>query len=313
MRVERVLSILVVAQIGSALLTCGCVPKNSFGPNAFTHQSRPYSVRYRGVTVSDFVSTDWLLDNYQWKNGKPNAEKHGSDYVIRRGYDTDDDGEVDVRNEEQFFDLRFTHKKKDAEIWLQSVPISSRDADKELAVLADRYVDAASGAGEVLVRYGEDGPVGSVSKRFATKVLNRAACMVSGRPAFQLDFEIANVDQLQLSPNARWSRGRIVLIDVPFDYKVEGTHGKTPYTAAMLAGLSTAPEDFGTLAPDFEAFLDRVVIAEKQDALASQAPMASTCRTQESAIPAAATNAPAPVPAAATPTAGPPSAEPITQ
>lgn len=152
------------------------------------------------------------------------------------------------------------------------------------------------------MRYGEDGPAGSVGKRFATKVVSRAVCTVSGRPAYRLDFEIANVDQPQLSPSSRWNRGRIVLIDVPFDYKVKGNHTKSIYSAVMLAGLATAPEDFGALAPDFEAFLDRVVIAEKRDVLASQASVPSTCRAADTdSAPAAAVPPPAPAPAPTAP------------
>ncbi len=99
------------------------------------------------------MGADWLLDNYQLKNGEPSALKSGEEYTIERSFDTDDDGEWDAKTMGPLYDLLFTHKKKDAEIWLQTVPVSGRDEGKELGVLAARYGKAASGSGTVFVRF----------------------------------------------------------------------------------------------------------------------------------------------------------------
>ncbi len=78
--------------------------------------------------------------------GKPTDEKQGKSYFVAREYDLDDDGDADVRIDEPYYDLLLEHRRKDAVIWLRSVPISNDDANKDLAVFAENYVDSASGS-----------------------------------------------------------------------------------------------------------------------------------------------------------------------
>ncbi len=289
---------LIVVLLG-AVVACAKQQSGAFGPRAYVHHEYPYSVAYVGSGPSQFLSADWALDNYQWKKNAPSKLKQGGEYELRRHYDTDDDGNVDEHETAPVFDLLFRHVHKDAEIWLRTVPISKSDTNKELAVLAQRYVDAVSGEGTVLVRSDE-----AHSRRYATKILSQGACAVGGHPAFRIDFEVANVDQLQLTPNARWSRGRIVLIQTAFRHSVGRRKDRVP--VVMHAGLSSEPADFERMAGDFEHLLDHVAFAERKQDLERATSAATTCRAlpQTAALPSAS----AAQPAGAAPSQAPPAA-----
>jgi hypothetical protein len=277
-------------------VSCKAPGAGTFTPDRFAHARYSYEVRYFEHGPENLLGADWRLDNYVWAKGAPKKEKQGDDYVIHRQYDMNDDGEVDTKADEQYYDLLLEHRRKDAAIWLRSAPISNHDRSKELSVFADNYVEAASGSEGVLVQFGAGGPVGSVSKRFASRVLSRSACTVSGVPAYRVDFEIANVDQLQLTPDARWVRSRIVLVQTPFLHAPNRRFAKQTLPVVMLAGLRASPDDFETLAADFDRMLDRIVIGGTKQAVQHAAAVPHTCRA-DVAPPVA--SAPAGIPASA--------------
>ncbi len=93
-----------------------------------------------------------------------------------------------------------------------------------------------------------------------------------------MDFEVANVDEVEVSSDARWTRGRIVLIRAPFKGVVTSGRNKLKYSVVLLAGISSDPEDFAELVPDFEGLLDRLLVAPSKKKLAHVAPAASSCR-----------------------------------
>jgi hypothetical protein len=299
------------------LLSCA-KPTKSFTPDRFVHDEYAYAVHYLSQGPENLLGADWRLDNYVWNKGVPKKQKQGGEYVVHREYDMNDDGEVDTKADEPYYDLLLEHRRKDATIWVRSAPISNHDRTKELAVFAESYVEAASGSDSVLVQFGAGGPIGSVSKRFASRVLSRAECSVSGVPAYRVDFEVANVDQLQLTPNARWIRSRIVLVQTPFAHVPNRRVPKKTLPIVMVAGLRAAPEDFERLAADFDLMLDRIVIANVKGALTMSTPVPHTCRVagaeaREPSAPAAESVAPAGQPAEGASSAAPaPSTAPAT-
>jgi hypothetical protein len=280
--------------LASASVGVSCVtPAGSFTPDRFAHNEYPYEVRYVEEGPKNLLGADWRLDNYVWTRGAPSGEKRGSEYFVTREYDLDDDGNADVRLDEPYYDLLLEHRRKDAVIWLRSVPISNDDANKDLAVFADNYVDTASGSNSVLVRFGLDGPVGPRGKRFASRVLSRAGCSIASAPAYRVDFEVANVDRLELTPSARWSRNRVVLLRTPFRHVPSpDDHKDISVPVVMLAGLRAAPEDFEALSADFDRLLDRIVIADSDYALSEAQPVAQSCRVDPGEFAQASSGAP---------------------
>jgi hypothetical protein len=259
------------------LLAGACGSPAHFTEKVYVNPEYPYGVHYLGARADAPMGEAWRLDNYVFKGSVPVRLKSGTGYEVQRSYDTNDDGEVDETETEPFFDLLFDHKRIDARMWVRTVPLSTHDAEKQLAVFAERYVRAASGAGSVLVRFGsEDGDVAVVEKRMALRVLSSAECAVSGRPAHRVDFEVANVDELQLSKDARWSRGRLVIVQTPY-FKTLDESATTParYPVLMLVGASSSPGEFGAIEGDFGTLLDRLVLREYGQT--RSVPRKSTC------------------------------------
>jgi hypothetical protein len=283
------------------LLSCKKPPAGTFTPDRYVHPEYPYEVRYLYDGPQNILGAEWRLDNYVWKDGVPTKQKEGN--LVTRRYDINDDGDEDASDRDYEYDLLLEHRNKDATIWFRNVVISNHDRDKELSVFADNYVEAASGTRGIAVSFGS-GALGA-GKHFASRVVSRAACSVSGIPAYRVDFEVANVDQLQLTPDARWIRQRVVLVRAPFEHSIEHLQMKDQLPVLLVAGLSSAPEDFDRLAKHLDLLLDRVVIGDSKQAAQHAAAVPQTCRVAPAAPAApstsASTAAPAPSDAPAVP------------
>lgn len=317
-------------------LCAGCLPSASvkFEEGAFTHSTHAYKVRYQGKDLADVLGPDWRIDNYVFQQptnstvsssaiasarerpGRRSPRqsagswvpREGRKYRVHRQFDTTGDGKADVtlRNQ-QIYDLRLTHRKNDAEVWLSSIPLSSMLADKEPRVLAARYIDATSGAGSVYVRFGEPrGAVRQYEQRWGTRVLAEGACHVSGMPAYEVEFELTNVDRAQAGDAAAGQRVRLVFIDAGFttplvvstEVKRKGT-GRRPKIESrtqnvtvqaktvLLAVHANRPIDYGTTAPAFADFLSQIEFGDATPAAAGApcgAPMESAGAEQAAPV-----------------------------
>ncbi|MFT3922003.1 MAG: hypothetical protein QM778_05675 [Myxococcales bacterium] len=131
-------------------------------------------------------------------------------------------------------------------------------------MFAERYVDSVAGSGSVVVRFGAEGALGGIERRFASRVLQSSPCTVSKHEAYRVDFEVANVDQLQLSDQARWQRGAVVFVRTKYQHLAGTTmqNTKTFYPVVMAIGMSARPQDFAGLEEDFERLLKQTVLGE---------------------------------------------------
>ncbi len=250
---------------GLSLAAGACVPKNGrLEINRFQHEEYPYAVFYLpdGDPVKP-LGGDWRVSNFSVEPGNRYAAKKGPEYITERRYDTTGDGQPDKTQYESFYDLLLDHAQQDASMWVRTVPIPPEDKDKALSVLADRYLEAVGSAGKVLVPFGVEAPTSTVDKRFATRVFHSETCTVSKREAYRVDFEVADVDPLQVSSaQARWQRGAVVLVRTGYGHRVTSASGYVDYPALMALGLSARPQDFAALAPDFERLLKQTVLGD---------------------------------------------------
>lgn len=256
-----------VVGVGLSLVASGCMPKTGrLEINRFQHEEFPYAVFYapEGSPVRP-LGGEWQVDNF-WVQPGPNGylPKDGAEYISERRYDTDGNGEPETIAREPFYDLLLDHTQKDASLFVRTVPMAAKDKDKDLAVFAERYVEAVAGAGSIAVRFGAEGPVGSIERRYASRVLHSQTCTVSKREAYRVDFEVANVDQLQLSDRTRWKRGSVVLVRTGYGHRVRPAAGAghADYPVLMLIGLAASPQDFASLEGDFERLLKQTVLGE---------------------------------------------------
>jgi hypothetical protein len=282
-----------------ALSATACVhTAGNFEGNRFQSTAYPYSINYAKRSGPNALAGDgWRVDNYM-KSTAPGGGwvlKKGAEYWVDRGYDDNGDGEVDRHEREPFYDLRLEHRERDASIWVRMVPISRSDQRKDLRVFAERYVESAAGSGMVAVHFGSEATI-SVSKRYASRVLSLNECRVGDRPAQLLDFEVANVDQLQLSESSRWSRGRLAIVRTGYLTAKRSAYQTTDngrYPVLMLVGLSAAPGDFDELSKDFDDVLARIALGtpDARPETFKDWKSGSTCAATS---PAASVGAPAP-------------------
>lgn len=218
-----------------------------------------------GYTVgADVVSDDdWILENFaRDQTRRPTTPLRGSGYEYAIGADMDEDGVVETRATLPYWDLRFRHRRDAGEMWVSTLPLSSRLAETELRVLARRYVEAVSGTGISLVQFG--GELAIHERRYATRVLSERDVRVDGFDAFEVVFEVANVDQLQLDTSARWQRARVVIVRPGFYWRPDMYPANKPefLPVVMTIGYVNHPEDFIANEPHFDRLVNGLSISD---------------------------------------------------
>ena len=230
---------------------CGVAARGTFGPDGFSQTVHGYRVNAEAGRV---LPPEWQIDNYY---GAPDdlTPKSAPEYMIRYDIDCQGDGLYERSEEQLEYDLRYTHGQRDALIWLRTFPISWRLAQKDLRVLAQAYLDEVAGAGyeSVRLRSGQDFVI---EKRYAAELLDKADAALAGLPAYEITFDVANIDQIRLTPRARKRRVRVILARTNFEYDPQ--EGCSGLPVLLLAGYANLPEDFARDLPDFVSFLERI-------------------------------------------------------
>lgn len=252
------LTLAAALSLGGA--ACGPKPTGAF--DAQGYKNSEYGYRIAGTEA--LLGDEWKLDNLYPGMNKKLEVKKGDEYQTKYELDYDGDGATDRTVKAQLYDLRYKHLRRDALVWLRTFPLSNDLRGKDLRVLLQRYVDEVSGAGYEAVSLGPNTTV-IREKRFAANLLGRGSFTMAGQEAYEATFEVANVDEVAISPNARRTRVRIALVRTPYTYKVYGANNvvKVEYPVFMLAGYANLPEDFDKDEPAFRGLLERIEINEK--------------------------------------------------
>ena len=209
-----------------------------------------YEVRYRDASVKAMASADWQLDNYYLDPGADSwTEKTGKDYMATRQLDWDQDGEISPyfeTSQEQIFDLRIRSKKNNGVIWIKAHPLLPEQAEKELDVILDNYVDALSG--HALYAQGNMFGVDKDHVRsFTTFPSAHEIIKVGAGDALAATIEIGEVDRLKQDPQSRREMIRIVMMKIrcftPANCRLgAGTDGGgTPETSTGASGVADLP------------------------------------------------------------------------
>lgn len=254
--------------LGLAFVLIGCGPTSyaSFDKRGFRHTEYGYSVMamFKGQAI---LPNYWQIDNFYVDERHRPLPKKGADYEVTVYIDYDLDGDVDDIGEFYTYDLRFTHKRNAGVIWLRTVPISVKLREKELRVMAQSYVESAAATYYETVQLEGELYYTSREESFATAILGQMPGSVADREAYAIKFDVANVQQLRLSPGSRKERVLLVLIRTPYRYYKGGVStGNTVLPVLMIAGYSNMIEDFDKWLGDFQQFVSRIVINGKRGA-----------------------------------------------
>jgi hypothetical protein len=275
--------------------------RGKINDQGYAHANFPYLVSSRKDAL--LMSPAWLLDNYFVELGKTKP-KASSAYKTEYALDINGDGVVDNRPSALLYDLKFKHRQRDGLVVLRTFPISIDQKDRELRVIMQDLVDDVAGAGYEAIRINDEHRRVE-EKRDAASIIDRAPATLAGLEAYAATIDVANVDQLKLTPEARRVRVRLVVARTPFRYTPKNISNKASFPVLMLAEYASLPEDYERDLPDFLDLLGRVAVGGVSGfTVSASAPSAATAASALAA-PAGATAVAAPAPAATPPAPAP--------
>lgn len=195
----------------------GCASSGSaWKETGYRQDAFGYEVNFRDAKTRALASPDWQLDNHyydQVANGW--QEKTGSEYVAVRLLDWNHDGSYSSSEKYKvpLFDLKIVSKKNNGLIWIKAHPLLPENAEQELEVMFDNYVEALSGHG--LYTQGNLFAVPKAKARsFTTFPGSKEITKVGGRDALTGTFEIAETDRLAQDPKFRSGVIKLVMVKV---------------------------------------------------------------------------------------------------
>lgn len=209
---------------------------------------------------------DWRLDNYRSRD----RLKDGPSYVVHRWMDLTGDGRADDLGVQPAYDLRFVSATHGGVMWTRVIPLPPALRARELRATMSDLIERMSGTGLASVDLG-DVTVGE-AQTFATREVASQPRIVDGREAWEATIEIASVAQLQLSPDARWERARILLVRVDFLTPARGGRAdihRTLLPALLMVGYANRPEDFERAVPQYESLVSRVRLDTPEGSVAA--------------------------------------------
>jgi hypothetical protein len=248
--------------MGALIGACEVNAPGALTPAGFSHDKYAYRVVTDGST---FLGNEWMLDNYFTDSMGAQQPKRDGAYATKYEFDRNGDGKVDTTQTALTYDLRFQHKKHEAFIWLRTIPISNELKDKDLRVLMKDYVDGIAGAGYEAVQL-ENQRVGISEKRYAAEVVEQGAATLAGKEAYRAVMDVANVDQIKLTPTDRRVRVELIFVRPGFEYvlSVLGDQSDIKFPVLMIAGYANMPDDFVGDRASFGSFLSRIEIGGRR-------------------------------------------------
>jgi hypothetical protein len=268
------LKLLGASAVAATTTACGPGAKGALTPAGYESESPKYRVVKAGES---FLGDDWVLDNYAVNERGNLRPKSEGIYKTTFAFDLDGDGKLDRGHDALTYDLRFQHKKHEAFIWLRSLPLATELKDKDLRVLMKDYVDEIAGAGYEAVQL--SGSHAVVEKRYAAELVEQSAAKLADREAFLATIDVANIDQIKLTPATRRVRVELVFVRPGTEYELRSANFIESFPSLLMIGYANLPDDFAADEPAFRAFLSEIEIAgrrgfaaAKSDAPAAGAP-----------------------------------------
>lgn len=228
--------------------TSGCATSNTgFTDQAFVSKDSGYSIGYAGDTFSP-LGKEWQLENYvQGEKGRPREEKNVGIYLDRMPWVQPDGSEIEVSYLP--YDLKFRHGNGSLLV-VATVAVPRHLRNLRLSAVAEEWANSYSGI-QFSFKRGE-------GQRMASKIIESKGRDLAGRPAREVTFDVVDVDQLQLDPNAPRKRIRAVFVQAPL-YKVfQWPSLRIP--AFLLVAYISDERRFDTLASDLESVLGKIRI-----------------------------------------------------
>ena len=223
-----------------------------------------YQSNYDGLAVvgqgapesAGLMPKGWKLDNF-YGSPTPDAAKSTDAYMTTFHLDGDGNGVYELSLERFLYELRFVNLRDDGVVWLRVIPASADLAQMALPVLVDAYVDSLSG-GKFDSVWVEPGHAVGREVRYASTLISNQRCQLGGEDCQLATVELADVDQVKLSPTKRYRKLQVLIARAPLEFSAHH-HAFPTY---LVAGYSNQPGRFDTNLPEFQDFLGRIVLRE---------------------------------------------------
>ena len=175
-----------------------------------------YDVKFRDASAQALAGSDWRLDSHRYDPAaKGWVEKTGNDYAAIRRQDWDQNGAISgsETTKEPLFDLKIVNKKNNGVIWTKAHPLLPEEAELELEVVLNNYVDSLTGNG----LYAQGNLFGAERpkvRNFTTMLVSKEITKIGGSDALTGTIEIAEVDRLKQDPQSRSGVVKLVLLKI---------------------------------------------------------------------------------------------------
>lgn len=242
----------------SAQLLLGCTSSMNVEivrKEGLFNSTAKYKIPFTSPNKSQFISDEWIIDNYiigKWK------EKYGSEYQGLVRVDRSDNGRTTTENV-HYYDLKLVNKTNNGVIWISSHEVLYKQANLDLNVLLNEYVDSLSGSNfHVVSNFLNVDGVRETS--FAATLQEKKETTVGPYKALEGTISIANLHQLKLNPQHRHSSVRILLFKIPCS-DITRTIRKKKWVAPILVivGVHNKPEYFDQNVKDYDLFVRSIV------------------------------------------------------
>jgi hypothetical protein len=230
-----------------AVLASGCgITGIGFTDSEFVGKNSGYGISYAEPAKWLVAPDDWDLDNYDFdRKGKPRREKNLG--IYRDSIDWVDASGRSENLEYVIYDLKFRHGNGSI-LAVSTVAVPSRLRNLRLSTFAEEWANSYNGM-QFSFKRGE-------GRRMASKIIESKAREVGGRVAREVTFDVVDVDQLQLDPQAPRTRIRATFVQAPLVKEFLGS-GFAPPAFLFVAYLSDEKK-FDKLVGDYEGLLARI-------------------------------------------------------
>jgi hypothetical protein len=162
------------------------------------------------------------------------------------------------------------------------LPVPTDLAERQLPALIESYVQSLSGGNYESFKIETNRAVGR-DKRFAATLVAVQPCHIADVECQLATVDIADVDQLKLSPAARTRRIQVLLARTRFEY--DFVYAKFP--GFLMVGYSNQPARFDAELGDYHQLLTRIDIRGKTGLQVEPATQPVTATPTGAATPAA--------------------------
>ena len=214
-RMRNRIRLVIVGIVGACAGGCAS-SSGAWKATGYSQTVFGYGVSFRDANAQALAGSDWRLDSHRYDTAaKGWVEKTGHDYAAVRRQDWDQNGAISgsETTKEALFDLKIVNKKNNGVIWTKAHPLLPEEAEVELEVVLNNYVDSLTGNG----LYAQGNLFGAERpkvRNFTTMLVSKQITKIGASDALSGTIEIAEVDRLKQDPRSRSGVVKLVLVKI---------------------------------------------------------------------------------------------------